>query len=240
MARNISDLSLLLSRASRIRRSCSPLHGGKRYGVPRRGARSVLQGESGSPGQETSKVIRRMSRACWTSCQSASGKVFEESCSCAVDETQPDYPLDAVWQRRCSAFAAGRRAARCLGSTSDPAKRALLKPEAIYEIELGLKQSALMTSLRRLWSGLNGIRLCAACLRSTTTSSRRQLQLFPFRCQEESHWPQEIAGQKMETYHESDESGASRFDVRLSSALAVPARLRWRAQSADGHPDHRP
>ena len=72
-------------------------------------------------------------------CKSAL-KVFE-SIGCAVDETQPDYPLDAVWQAVLR-IRGWQQGGAIFGFYNDPAKRALLKPEAIYEIELGLKQSA--------------------------------------------------------------------------------------------------
>ena len=80
-----------------------------------------------------------MSRACSTSAK-APLKVFE-SIGCAVDETQPDYPLDAVWQAVLR-IRGWQQGGAIFGFYNDPAKRALLKPEAIYKIELGLKQSA--------------------------------------------------------------------------------------------------
>ena len=80
-----------------------------------------------------------MSRACSTFVQKPLLKVFEKSLAAAVDETQPDYPLDAVWQAllRIRGWQVG---GALFGFYKDPAKRALpLKPEAIYEIELGLE-----------------------------------------------------------------------------------------------------
>ena len=67
-------------------------------------------------------------------------KVFE-NLGCVVDEAQPDYSLDAVW-RAALRIRGWQQGGAILGFYNDPAKRALLKPEAIYEIELGLKQSA--------------------------------------------------------------------------------------------------
>src|SRR6202140_5340666 len=67
-------------------------------------------------------------------------KVFE-TLGCVVDEAQPDYSLDAVW-RAGLRIRGWQQGGAILGFYNDPAKRALLKPEAIYEIELGLKQSA--------------------------------------------------------------------------------------------------
>jgi amidase len=124
-------------------------------------------------------------------------KVFE-SLGCAVDETQPDYPLDAVWQAALR-IRGWHQGSALLAFYNDPAKRALLKPEAVYEIELGLKQSAYDIT-------------AASVVRSEWYEAVRRLfesydyfivptaQVFPFDV--ELHWPQEIAGQKMETYHE--------------------------------------
>ena len=64
-----------------------------------------------------------------------------ESLGCAVEEAQPDYPLDAVW-RAVLRIRSWQQGGALLAFYNDPPKRALLKPEAIYEIELGLKQSA--------------------------------------------------------------------------------------------------
>jgi amidase len=81
----------------------------------------------------------------------------------------------------------------------DPAKRELLKPEAIFEVELGLKQSAYDIT-------------AASVVRTEWTQAVRRFferydflvvptaQVFPFDVSE--HWPREIAGRKMETYHE--------------------------------------
>jgi amidase len=82
---------------------------------------------------------------------------------------------------------------------NDPAKRTLLKPEAIFEIESGQKLSAYdisaASTVRTEWY--------AAVQRFFGKYDYFVLptaQLFPFDVN--MHWPQEIAGQKMETYHE--------------------------------------
>ena len=105
------------------------------------------------------------------------------------------------------------------GFYNDPAKRALLKPEAIYEIELGLKQSAYDIT-------------AASVVRSEWYQAVRGMfekydyfivptaQLFPFEA--EIHWPQEIAGQKMKTYHEWMKA-VLLVSMSGCPALAVPA-----------------
>jgi amidase len=143
-------------------------------------------------------------------------KTFE-ALGCAVEEAQPDYPLEPVW-RAVLRIRAWQQSA-LLALYNDPTKRALLKPEAIYEIETGLKLSAYDIT-------------AASVIRSEWYQAARQFferydyfivptaQVFPFDA--ELHWPTEIAGQKMETYHEWMKA---MFLVSMSGcpALAVPA-----------------
>jgi amidase len=124
-------------------------------------------------------------------------KTFE-SVGCVVEEAQPNYPLDAVWQAVLR-IRGWQQGGALLAFYNDPAKRALLKPEAIYEIEYGMKQSAYDIT-------------AASVVRSEWYQAVRRFlerydyfivptaQLFPFDV--DLHWPQEIAGKKMETYHE--------------------------------------
>src|SRR5579863_9009273 len=67
-------------------------------------------------------------------------KVFE-SLGCIVEEAQPDYSIDAVWRAwlKLRAWQAG---GALLAYYNDPARRALLKPEAVFEVESGLKLTA--------------------------------------------------------------------------------------------------
>ncbi|HEY8054082.1 MAG TPA: amidase [Steroidobacteraceae bacterium] len=124
-------------------------------------------------------------------------KVFE-SLGCTVEEAQPDYSIDAVWQAwlKLRAWQAG---GALLPYYHDPARRALLKPEAIFEVESGLKLTAFDIS-------------AASTVRTEWYQAVRRFfekydyfivptaQLFPFDAS--LHWPQEIAGAKMQTYHE--------------------------------------
>ncbi|MGO9990325.1 MAG: amidase [Steroidobacteraceae bacterium] len=124
-------------------------------------------------------------------------KIFE-SMGCVVQEAQPDYSIDAVWQAwlELRAWQAG---ASLLAYYSDPAKRALMKPEAIYEVERGLKLTAFEVS-------------AASVVRTEWYQAVRQFfekydyfvvptaQLFPFDA--DIHWPKEIQGRQMQTYHE--------------------------------------
>ena len=124
-------------------------------------------------------------------------KTFD-SMGCIVEEAQPDYSIEAVWRAwlRLRAWQSG---GGLLAYYNDPAKRALMKPEAIFEVESGLKLTAFdvtaasvvrtewYQAVRRFFERYDYFILPTA-------------QVFPFDA--ESHWPQEIAGKKMETYHE--------------------------------------
>jgi amidase len=144
-------------------------------------------------------------------------KTFE-SMGCIVEEAQPDFPIDAVWNAwlRLRAWQSG---GALLAYYYDPAKRALLKPEAIFEVESGLKLSAYDITT-------------AAGVRSEWYQAVRRFfgsydffiaptaQLFPFDA--DLPWPREIAGRKMQTYHEWMK-GVLPITMAGCPALAVPA-----------------
>jgi amidase len=144
-------------------------------------------------------------------------KTFE-SIGCIVEEAQPDYPIEAVW-RACLQLRAWQAGSALLAFYNDPAKRALMKPEAIFEVESGLKLSAFdITSasvvrsqwyeaVRKFFERFDYIILPTA-------------QLFAFEI--DIHWPQEIAGTKMETYHEWMK-GVLAITMSGCPALAAPA-----------------
>ncbi len=127
----------------------------------------------------------------------AAVQIFE-SIGCVVEEATPEYDLDAVWQAvvRLRGWQLG---APLLGYYNDPAHRALLKPEAVFEVETGLRQSAYditaasvvrtewYHAVRRFFERYDYFILPTA-------------QVFPFDVG--LHWPQEIAGRRMTTYHE--------------------------------------
>jgi amidase len=124
-------------------------------------------------------------------------KVFE-AMGCLVEEAQPDYPLEPVW-RAFLTLRAWLSGGSLLIYYNDPKQRALLKPEAIFEVESGLKLSAFEVSaaldvrtewyqaVRRFFDKYDYFIVPTA-------------QLFPFDVN--LHWPQEIAGTRMTTYHE--------------------------------------
>lgn len=144
-------------------------------------------------------------------------KTFE-SLGCIVERAVPEYPLEPVWD------AAVRLRAWQQGSSlfeyyRDPARRALLKPEAIYEIETGLKLSAFdisaASAVRTEW--FQAVRRFLGRFDYMVAPTA---QLFPFDAA--IHWPQEVAGRKMQTYHEWMK-GALLITMSGCPALAVPA-----------------
>jgi len=144
-------------------------------------------------------------------------KVFE-SIGCVVEEAVPDYPLEAVWDAALH-LRSWQQGGALLGYYNDPSTRAMLKPEAVFEIEMGLKLSAYDIT-------------AASVIRSEWHQAVRRFfdqydyfiaptaQLFPFDVN--LCWPQEIAGRKMTTYHEWMKA---MFLITMSGcpALAAPA-----------------
>ena len=135
-----------------------------------------------------------------------------------VDTAMPDAQPEPAWQ----AFITLRQWAQGWGFHTyykDPAKRALLKPEAIYEVEGGLKLSAMDVT-------------AASVARTRWSNAVRQLfdhydflamptaQLFAFDINE--HWPHQIAGQTMRTYHEWMKA-VCLVTMAGTPSLAVPA-----------------
>jgi amidase len=121
-----------------------------------------------------------------------------ESLGCIVEEAIPDFDLETVWQAviRLRGWQMG---ASLIEYYNDPGKRLLLKPEAIFEVETGLRQSAFDIT-------------AASVVRTAWYEAVRRFfdrydyfvvptaQVFPFDI--EQHWPREIAGRTMRTYHE--------------------------------------
>ncbi len=143
-----------------------------------------------------------------------------ESLGCVVDEAIPDYPLEKVWQSFMR-LRGWQQGGAILEHYKDPAHRALLKPEAIWEVELGAKQSAYDitadSTVRTEWSQAAGRFFSRYDYLIVPTA-----QVFPFDA--ELHWPAEIAGRKMATYHEWMKA-VCLITMAGCPALAVPAGL---------------
>lgn len=128
-------------------------------------------------------------------CRAALG-VFEDQ-GCVVEDVAPPFPAESLWES-WTTLRSWAVAARLGPVYDDPRKRALLKDEAVWEIERGLALSAMdvhRASVRRSeWfaqaAGLFG-RYDALALPAA--------QVWPFPV--DWRWPEEIAGERMDSYH---------------------------------------
>jgi amidase len=214
MARNVSDLALLLSaQAGYDARAPLSLDGdGDRFLAPLeadfRGKRLGWLGDLNGYVPYEAGVL--------DVCRLAL-KSFE-SVGCVVESTFPDMSPEAVWQALMT-LRHWQAGSNLLMHYSNPASRALMKPEAVWEVENGLNLSAFDIS-------------AASVVRTAWSASVRKLfsrydflvmptaQVFPFDISE--RWPHEIAGQKMRTYHEWMK-GVCLITMTGCPSLAVPA-----------------
>jgi amidase len=123
-------------------------------------------------------------------------KTFEHL-GCTVEEVVPDFPIHQVWEDFVT-LRAWQNSVGMIGLYKDPAKRALLKPEAIWEIEHGMSltaQDVSSASARRHDWYLAMVKLFERYDFVLTPSA----QVFPFDAK--LHWPKEINGHAMDSYH---------------------------------------
>jgi len=214
MARNVPDLALLLSVQAgydaRVPLSIAGDGAAFRGSLERdfKGTRIAWTGDYGGYIPYESGVLDL--------CESAL-KAFE-SMGCIVEEARPDFSMEALW----AAFLplrAWQTAGPLLAYYRDPVRRALLKPEAIFEIESAQKLSSLDIT-------------AASTVRAEWYQATRRFfetydyfvvptaQLFPFDA--DLHWPKEIAGAKMQIYYEW-QKGVIPTTMAGNPALAVPA-----------------
>ncbi|CDX63150.1 Amidase [Mesorhizobium plurifarium] len=109
----------------------------------------------------------------------------------------PDVDFEALWQ----AFVTLRQASSGCGLKAhydDPAKRRLLKPEAVWEVEQAMRLTAPQihaASVRRTsWH-----RTLLSLFERFDLVALPTAQVFPFDVT--THWPREIAGRTMDSYH---------------------------------------
>lgn len=149
-------------------------------------------------------------------CRQAIGTL--ETLGCIVEEAAPEFDYDALWQATVR-LRGWQQGASIQAYYDNPAKRALLKPEAVYEIETGMRQSArditAASLVRTAWS-----QTVRKFLERYDFLVLPTAQVFPFDINQ--HWPQEIAGKKMRTYHEWMK-GALLVTMSGCPALAAPA-----------------
>lgn len=120
-----------------------------------------------------------------------------EIIGCRVERVLPEYPLDQLWKDWIT-LRAWLTGGPLAGRYNDPAKRALMKQEACWEVEQAMRLSAidvLEASGRRADWCRTLERMFEACDFLMLPTA----QCFPFdACM---HWPTEIGGRQMDTYH---------------------------------------
>jgi len=214
MARNVPDLALLLSVQAgydaRVPLSIAGDGAAFRGPLERdfKGTRIAWTGDYGGHMPYEGGVLDL--------CRSAL-KTFE-AMGCIVEEARPDFSMEALW-RAFLPLRAWQTTGPLLAHYRDPARRALLKPEALFEIESAHKLSALDIT-------------AASAVRAEWYQATRRFfekydyfivptaQVFPFDANLD--WPKEIAGVKMTTYHEW-QHGVIPTTMAGNPALAVPA-----------------
>ncbi len=114
-----------------------------------------------------------------------------------VEDASLGFDPEAVWQawKTLRAWQTGHT---LLPIHADPARRGLLKPEAAWEVEQGLALAAAdiirASALRSAW-----YQQVVALFQRYDVLVLPSAQVFPFAG--ETHWPREIAGRTMDSYH---------------------------------------
>jgi len=135
-----------------------------------------------------------------------------------TEKIKPPYDPASFWKEIWLPFR-HLAAAQLKAHYNDPAKRKLLKPEAVYEYEGALKysmQDIYDASVKRgeWYRALLGVFEAYDYIAVPTA------QVFPF--DKTIHWPREISGRGMDTYHRWMEV-VTHWTASGSPVVAVPA-----------------
>ena len=193
MGRSVRDVALLLSvqAGADARAPLSIAESGKAFAGPLerdfKGARLGWLGDLGGH--------LAMERGVLELCQRAFADF--QAIGCEVESCELGFSAERLWD--CWRTLRHWFVAGSLGAAyADPAKRELLKPEAHWEVENGLRLSAMdvyqatvarsdwYRAIQRLFERYDYLLLPSA-------------QVFPF--DKNLHWPKEVAGRAMDTYH---------------------------------------
>lgn len=119
-----------------------------------------------------------------------------ESIGCTVEEALPDFSPDEIWET----FLTWRWWSNLslYDTYEDPAKRKLMKPEAIWEVEHGIPLSALDVT-RAAAARDRYYQAVQALFETYDYILAPSAQVFPF--DKDTHWPAEVGGRTMDTYH---------------------------------------
>ncbi|THF54909.1 amidase [Ollibium composti] len=128
-------------------------------------------------------------------CEEALGRFGDLGFS--VEPLLPDFDAEALWQAFCVLRQATSGSA-LKALLDDPANRGKLKPEAVWEAEgagrLAAPQIHAASTVRTAW-----YRTLLALFERFDLLALPTAQVFPFPI--ETHWPREVAGRPMDTYH---------------------------------------
>lgn len=140
-----------------------------------------------------------------------------ERLGCEVEPTLPAYDPEEIWRSYLAWRAWGNL--RHADLYDDPATRALMKPELVWEIEFGLRLSARdltrAAAARDAWYAA-----LADLLGRYDFVVAPSAQVFPF--DKSVHWPDEIDGRPMDTYHRWMETVVP-WTMSTHPVAAVPA-----------------
>ena len=119
-----------------------------------------------------------------------------EHLGCEVEPALPSYSPQDIWQSYLAWRSWGNL--RYADLYEDPATRALMKPELVWEIEYGLRLTALdltrAAAARDAWYAA-----VVDMFESYDFVVAPSAQVFPF--DKSVHWPETIDGRPMDTYH---------------------------------------
>ncbi len=193
MGRSVRDVALLLSvqAGSDARAPLSIAESGKAFAGPLerdfKGARLGWLGDLGGH--------LAMERGVLELCQRSFADF--QAIGCEVESCELGFSAERLWD--CWRTLRHWFVAGSLGAAyADPAKRELLKPEAHWEVENGLRLSAMdvyqATVARSDW-----YRAIQRLFERYDYLLLPSVQVFPF--DKNLHWPKEVAGRAMDTYH---------------------------------------
>ncbi len=214
MARNVADLSLLLS----VQAGFDPLAplslegDGARFRTPPpadlKGKRIGWLGDFGGSTPYEAGVLEM--------CRAALQRF--EALGCVVEETRPAFDVETAWQAFIK-LRAWQQAPQFLPFDKHPAERAQLNAQSLFELEAGLRLSigdvTDASVVRTRWS-----RAVQSLFGRYDYLVSPTAQLFPFDIA--LRWPTEVAGVQMRTYHEWMK-GVCLITLSGCPSLAVPA-----------------
>ena len=193
MGRSVRDVALLLSvqAGADARAPLSIAESGKAFAGPLerdfKGARLGWLGDLGGH--------LAMERGVLELCQRAFADF--QAIGCEVESCELGFSAERLWD--CWRTLRHWFVAGSLGAAyADPAKRELLKPEAHWEVENGLRLSA-MDVYRATVARSDWYRAIQRLFERYDYLLLPSAQVFPF--DKNLHWPKEVAGRAMDTYH---------------------------------------